>query len=376
MKQILTIISLLHCISTSAQDTTPLDKIFDEMSAITSVPRTDIKQKINHGVGVVMYVHNHPVGKEFLCSEECGSAPYPNMTTEETIQANERNKKVFDGIFNAIGRNLDSLMTVAEESYHYENSDAGIDTIQYSICIKNGKDAQHQLKATDGTMIFPDALETVSLNFTTSKKPCGKHVRGFGILSYNKNVYLPGRKSYDFNKEPYLKKITPVLKRKGITAWGFKWATSADYDLDSHWREEFYSGETLNLKTADGKKSNAGQTTGTMYFIPRENKALAAEIFTAIDSITLRHTEEHPEQMFSYAYNIKELIMQYADENVLSSMFSGSTVKIWGSTRVLFGITPKGYYVAVADVENNFCIPKEWYKLKSFADGKKKYVKY
>ena len=44
--------------------------------------------------------------------------------------------------------------------------------------------------------------------------------------------------------------------------------------------------------------------------------------------------------------------------------------------RVLFGITPKGYYVAIADAENNFCIPKEWPLLKSVVDGHKKYIKF
>ena len=30
---------------------------------------------------------------------------------------------------------------------------------------------------------------------------------------------------------------------------------------------------------------------------------------------------------------------------------------------------------AVAETENTYCIPKEWYMLKSFIDGKKEYIK-
>ena len=78
----------------SAQVITPLDKKFDEMSAITKVPRTDVKQKIKHGNGVVMYVHNHPIGKYYHCSKECGSSvPGEDMPAEATEIANERNKK-------------------------------------------------------------------------------------------------------------------------------------------------------------------------------------------------------------------------------------------------------------------------------------------
>ena len=67
--------------------------------------------------------------------------------------------------------------------------------------------------------------------------------------------------------------------------------------------------------------------------------------------------------------------MQYTESNNITGLFEGRTGKGNVSTRVFFGITPQGYYVAIADVENNFCIPKEWYKLKSFIDGKKVYRK-
>ena len=56
-------------------------------------------------------------------------------------------------------------------------------------------------------------------------------------------------------------------------------------------------------------------------------------------------------------------------------MFQAITGKGHISTRFLFGITPKGYYVAIADTENNVCIPKEWSTLKSFFNGEKKYIR-
>ena len=119
----------------------------------------------------------------------------------------------------------------------------------------------------------------------------------------------------------------------------------------------------------------AAQAIGTMYFIPREKTEMAEALFTAIDNITLNYTEVHPEQMFVYQYRVKEYVMQFAESNNISELFEGHTGKGHVSTRVLFGITPNGYYVAIADVENNFCIPKEWHVLKSFVNGKKVYVK-
>ena len=260
-------------------------------------------------------------------------------------------------------------MAISEESYHFESHSHDADTITYSLCLKNGGDSIAKIKANDGTMFYPEALETVFLNYTASPKPCGKHIRGFGTLGYNKRLPLPGGKSYYFDKQPYLDKIIPVLKRKDIKSWSFKWAQSDDYDIDAHHDKEIYSATRVHLP------KNAGHIIGTMYFIPREKTRLAEEIFTTIDSITLNYTEIHPEQMFMYIYNVKKEVMQYTESSNLSTLFEGTTGKGHVSTCVLFGITPKGYYVAIADRENNACIPKEWSTLKSFFNGEKKYIR-
>jgi hypothetical protein len=79
--------------------------------------------------------------------------------------------------------------------------------------------------------------------------------------------------------------------------------------------------------------------------------------------------------MFMYIYNVKEDVMQYAESSNLCEMFQATTGKDYVMTRVLFGISPRGYYVAIADSENNTCVPKEWYVLKSFFNGEKKYIR-
>ena len=372
MKRIVTIIlSVILSVTLSAQDRTPMDKIWEEIEKITTA-RQDAKMKVNHGGGQLLYVHNGIVGKEFLCSTDCEgvTTSFNNFTPEEIEAVNERNRKeVFDKIFGAIRHNLDSLMAISEESYHFESHSHDADTITYSLCLKNGRDSIARIRANDGTMFYPEALETVFLNYTASPKPCGKHIRGFGTLGYNKRLPLPGGKSYYFDKQPYLDKIIPVLKRKDIKSWSFKWAQSDDYDIDAHHDKEMYSATRVHLP------KNAGHIIGTMYFLPREKASLAEEIFTTIDSITLRYTEIHPEQMFRYIYNVKEEVMQYAETSNISTLFEGTTGKGHVSTCVLFGITPKGYYVAIADTENNACVPKEWSTLKSFFNGEKKYIR-
>ncbi len=369
---IIAAISVILSLNITAQDRTPMDKIWEEIEKITST-RQDSKIKINHGDGKLKYVHNGVVGEDYLCTKDCGgstSSSFDNMTSEEIEAANERNRKmVFGKIFGAIRHNLDSLMAVSEESYHFESHHHGTDTINYSLCLNNGGDSIARTRANDGTMFYLDAFETVSFNYTAGMKPCGKHARGFGILSYNKRLPLPGGKSYYFEKQPYLDSILPVLKRKGIKSWSFKWAQTDDYDIDAHFSQEFVSA------TRAHQPKNAGQMIGTMYFIPREKASLAEEIFTAIDSITLRYTEIHPEQMFMYIYNVKKEVMQYTESSNLCEMFQAFSDKDYVTTRVLFGVSPRGYYIAIADSENNTCVPKEWYVLKSFFNGEKKYIR-
>ena len=317
------------------------------------------------------------------------------MTPEEIEAVNEKNREVFDGIFGTIRHHLDSLMEFSEESYHFESHSHGTDTITYSLCLKNRWSSENhpsllgdgrvvteegdgnkdnsvrKYKTEDGSMVFPDAVETVFFDFTASPKSCGKHVRGFGTLGYNKNVFLPNRQSYYFDKQSYLDKILPLLNQKDIKSWDFIWTQSEDYDIDSNSYQEYVS----SIRIGDNGPKNAGQTLGTMYFIPREQRERAEALFTVIDSITLNYTEIHPEQMFMYSYHVKEWVMQYTESSDITVLFEGHTGKGNVYTRVLFGITPNGYYVAIADVENNFCIPKEWHILKSFVNGKKEYIK-
>ena len=139
-------------------------------------------------IAIFLSFHNGMVGEEYLCTKDCGGNVFDDMTSEEIEAANERNRKmVFGRIFGAIRHNLDSLMVFSEESYHFESHHHGTDTIKYSLCLKNSEDTVRKYKADDGSMIYPDAMETVFFDFTAGRKPCGKHSRGFGTLEYNKN---------------------------------------------------------------------------------------------------------------------------------------------------------------------------------------------
>ncbi len=81
---IIATISVILSVAVSAQDRTPMDKIWEEIEKITTA-RQDSKMKVNHGGGQLLYVHNGIVGKEFLCSTDCEgvTTSFNNFTPEE-----------------------------------------------------------------------------------------------------------------------------------------------------------------------------------------------------------------------------------------------------------------------------------------------------
>lgn len=403
MKRIITIIlSAVLTMAVSAQERTPIDNIFAEISNITG-RHFGIGTKINRGNGKITYHLQDKIARIPICTKSCGEnvyAPtyenkmfsyilllntvggkvfssYANMTPEEIENANETNSKVYDRIFATIRHKLDSLMKLSEEGYHHESHSHGKDTIKYSICFKKRSNPEKEIKMGKYTIVQDnDDDETVSFDYTAKPKPCGKHVIGSGDLIYTKHIVIPNIKNAPFDMQSYLEKITPVLKRKDIKSWDFKWMYSDDYDPDVNYKD--METRNINGKTSilypDGTmvEIKDAHVTGTIYFIPIEKKELADNIFTSIDSITQNYTDNHPEQRYIYKYNVKELVMQDADSdwgNIISLLEAGTR-------KIHFGVTTKGYYIVISNNnDKNFFIPKQWYCLKSFNNGKKEYIK-
>ena len=355
MKRIITIIlSAILTITVSAQDKNPVEKICEEIySAVPGLPCLDDKQKSYNGDGLVVYSHRAYFDGIF-CTKD--STEY-------------KNKKVLKKMLDIIRHNLDSLMEISDESYHFESHSHDADTIKYSLCLSNGPDITKKIKMGNLTYITPDDDETVSLDYTRNKR--NYEYRGYADwvnLKYHKNVILPNKHDNAFDKLAYLEKTAPVLKHKDIKSWDFNWSQSEDYDIESN-KEDI---DFITLLYPQHK--NAGQCIGTMYFIPKEKQELAETILTSLDSITLNHTETNPYHRYVYHYNMKDWVMRYTEGagHKIKEMFF---TNYQSSTRVFYGVTSQGYYVAIADTEKNFCIPREWYALKSFDNGKKEYIK-
>lgn len=356
MKRIITIVlSAILTIAVSAQEKNPVEKICEEIySIVPGLPRLDTKAKAYVGSGQVSYSHTANFS--------------PRFWAKDSIDHQEILKKMLY----IIRHNLDSLMEFSEESDLFESHYNDADTIKYSICLSNGSFIPPKHKIGDSTYITPDDKETISFLYTKNKRNnVYRRYSDFVQLAYGKNIILPNKQDQEFAKLAYLEKITPVLKRKDIKSWNFKWSLPEDYDTRMPDEDILYTSVISTCKSV-------GRAIGTMYFIPKEKKELAEAVLTSLDSITLSYTETNPNQIYTYIYNMKDRVMRYTDAiwGDFTDMFTIiDSNNYLSSMHVFYGKSSQGYYIAVADTENNFCIPKEWYCLKSFDNGKKEYIK-
>lgn len=354
MKRIITIIlSAVLTITVSAQLKTPIDKIWEEIySVVPEMPKIDEKSKSNNGI-VISYNHSGSISGEEFCAKD-----------------SSENKKIMKKVLGIIRRNLNSLIESSEESDIFESHYNDADTIKYSICLSDGPVVPQKHKIGNMTYITPDDKETISFDYTRNKR--NYEYRGaydFLYLSYNKNVILPKKQKQVFDKLSYLQEIEPVLKNKDIKSWDFYWAYNKDY-YDQYRKTTNKEVESFYFLQDDDKE---GKAKGTIYFIPKEKKELAETVLASLDCITLNYTGKNPDQSYVYFYNMKDWVMQYKEgiQHNIMEMFAANSRSFY----VFYGISPHGYYIAIADTEKNFCIPREWYILKSFDNGKKEYFK-
>ena len=367
MKRVITsILSVVLATTMSAQEGKSIAEIVNELAQ----GREITKIQFNYGRGYVTQSINFHAGMAEPCSkEECDyediGTPYMDIppTTEAIPKERARVKLICS--------TLDSLMKISVDKYYSETR--AKDTIIYSLCIKNAIDPIRKIPlhyAYGPTVyMYPDATEMISFNFVSGDKigkPCDKHKWTHGDFIYKYQKPMPKDQCTAFDQKTYLESILPVLKQKGIKSWDFNWTLDDRYDNDQRkYHEEFYGRQSYH-------RSNAGKATGTIYFIPKEEEKMAVNVFNAIDSLTQIHINKYPQQKYEYKFNVVEGVMSkqpsthptdLIDEYVDNNKFHLNLAK-----------GDDGYYVAIINSEKAYGIPKEWYKLKSYTNGDKRYI--
>lgn len=377
MKRIITtILSVVLATTMSAQEKKSIAEIVNELAQGREIS----KKQYNYGRGYVINTITFRAGMTEPCSKEvCNNVD--NMIpvtegiplTEAAIQQERKRNKL-------ICSTLDSLMKNSADKYHFETHTDNKDTVVYSICIKNTEDeiikapmyVTYGPDARTTLYDYPDAEEAINyIWFSVNKpfNPCDKHKRTHGDFTYTSRKPMPKDQCTAFDQETFLATILPVLKQKGIKTWDFNWALDERYDYDlKKYSDEFYGRQSYH-------KSYAGKATGTIYFIPKEEEKMAVNVFNAIDSLTRIHINKYPQQKYEYVFNVAEGVMSRPP-----STHPTDLINEYGNINNKFHLnltkTEDGYYVAIINSEKSYGIPKEWYKLKSYINGKKEYIVY
>ena len=369
MKRTIIITSLLTAclMGASAQISTPLDSLISKLHTIDGTFPGSGNRQANHGHGTTtsaIYMVN--LSTSCHCGEDKDSAGI-KMHDE----ADRRIRKISERQLALIRQTLDSISAQpgVEESYHFESHNQGLDTVRYSILLHSGEDKSRWYDKNYGYHYSEmPGTEAIMFNYTTRSWPCGRHFSGLGILQYIKTEALPGKSDVFFDWEQYLQTILPTLNQRGITQRKFRWV----HDEMNH-ENEIYGTKILR---EDGSYITTGETSGTLYFIPRDQKALADTLLMAIQAATLNYIGAHPEQLYSYADGVRFYVAHPLSKTLIPLL---STVTSLDSDYrhhiVYIGSDIHGYHILLCDIKGAEGIPEEWPILKSIVKGKKTYHK-
>ena len=304
------IISLLtvNLMNVSAQNAGILDDMFRKMEAI--MPNQVRKIRANYGKHQTETIVYANAGTNDFCSKRaCGRE---HDYTDSLWNALSAVPEVVTGMLNyekkerllyCVHHALDSISTLpcTVESYHFEKHQLGIDTVRYSICLNRGPEHRITYDSLQDCQVYSRELgpETITFSYETYQKSCGKHFEGWGHIEYSKVEPLPASlvpataKKYEpvcFDWDLYLQSIMPILSQKGIRQRKFKWAQDENFAKKAN-----MDWSILYLESPYYAYS-VGETNGTLFFIPSDQKTFAEQVLKDVDAATLKYVLLHPEQ--------------------------------------------------------------------------------
>lgn len=383
------IISLLsvNLMNVSAQNTGILDDLFKKIEVI--MPNQIRKIRANYGKHQTETIVYANAGTNDFCSKRvCGSennytdslwnavSEFPEVVT--AMLDYEKKERLLYCVHHA----LDSISALPRtvESYHFEKHQLGIDTVRYSICLKRGPEHRITYDSIMDCQVYSRELgpETITFSYETHQKFCGKHFEGWGHIAYSKVEPLPASlvpataKKYEpvcFDWDLYLQSIMPILSQKGIRQRKFKWAQDENFAKKAN-----MDWSILYLESPYHAYS-VGETNGTLFFIPSDQKAFAEQVLKDVDAATLKYILLHPEQTYEYKYNTFFNSPNYRPRYDQEMIRTITRNKDGIQNFVYIGADEKGYYFLLLNTKGSLFFPKEFSSLKSFVNGEKTYFK-
>ena len=270
------------------------------------------------------------------------------------------------------------------ETYMYEKHKDCADTIEYSIGFYDGK-GNLQPSNTNNSVFFHNAKEQASFSY---HKNCDDWDIGNYKHRYKSDDLVSVR---SFDAAAFEKHIQPafaVLKSlKGAATYPVYWRHDKEY------KDSIGGGRIQRILGINHVNANhAGLVTGSHYFIPAQYKAEANALYRQLDSLTFDYLNRHPEQLHSY-HTSSALPYPSAPQSEYTTYTeaSSNSVQHFSSASLLaygygydidnydyilnFYLMEDGLHILSITSTGEGWMPAEWEKLKSWINGKKKYLK-
>ena len=269
-------------------------------------------------------------------------------------------KACFDKQVKAIRRTVSELQKEAQDSLHYENHTGGKDTIFYSLNFSRDSSRVHKYSDDRYSYFYSDEF----LDFLLES---GKREDTFeGRFGYT--ATLPRIDSYsdtytwgDMNDD-----IENLFEKHGISYRNALWQHDEAYS-DSIWNdnEADYRKDWLSIVN-HGEYAYSGMTEAKIYSLTEDQKPLAQQLLTAIDSLALKFTNCPQDRYYEYHYGVTL-------GGVNSSMLACYAHHMSETNSIRVQAADHGFHFLILNTRGAEWIPTEWYRLKSIINGKKEY---
>lgn len=267
-------------------------------------------------------------------------------------------KVCFDKRLKAIRRTVSELQKEAQDTCYYESHIGGKDTIFYSMNLC--RDSSRVQKYSEGkyTYLYSDEYLDFLLESGRGKDALEVRFRYTATLpsvdTYS-DVYTWGNLNDD---------IESLFNEHGITHRNAFWQHDDEYshiiwdDTEAEDRKDWIG------MVSYGEYAYSGVTEAKIYSLTEDLEPLAQQLLATIDSLALKFTNCPQAKYYEYHYGVTL-------GGVNSSMLAVYSHHISETNSIRVHTADHGYHFLILNTRGAEWIPTEWYRLKSFINGKK-----
>lgn len=270
-------------------------------------------------------------------------------------------KVCFDRRLKAIRRTFSELQKEAQDTCYYESHIGGKDTIFYSMNLC--RDSSRVQKNSEGKYTYLYSDEFLDFLLESGKKEDAFEVR----FRYNTTLPSIGPYSDTYSWGDLNDDIESLFNEHGISHRNAFWQHDEAYS-DSIWDnpKADYRKDWLSI-VHYGEYADSGMTEARIYSLTEDQKPLAQQLLADIDSLALKFTNCRQDRYYEYHYGVTL-------GGVNSLMLAVYTHHISETSSIRMEAINHGYHFLILNTRGAEWMPTEWYRLKSFINGKKTYI--